>query len=396
MRGGPGGEEAEPLGSGELRDGIDLLARELQPLAARDDELRPAEVAERRDRAGGVREQVLGVVEQQEHPLAAEHLREHVLDRPAGLLDHVERLRRVPEHERRVAQRGERDPPDAVVEAVRGLGRGLEREPGLAGAAGAGEREQADAVPEPLDHLVQLPRAAEELRRRHGEVRLVQRPRPRELARPELEEPLRRGEILEAVLAEVADLEALVEQVAGRAGEQRLPAVRRRHDPRRPVDVEPDVLRRVEDRLAGVDAHPDPDRPALERLERFAHRPHRVGGRREGGEEAVAGVVDLVAAVAVERSAQGLSVLAERAPVLLRPEGVEEPRRSLDVGEDERDRSGRLWTVATPELSPTRDACAMTFLRHRHGRRGPRRRADDGARRGARRRRSCRSGRRAR
>ena len=55
---------------------------------------------------------------------------------------------------RRVAQRGERYPPDAVVEAVCGRGRGLEREPGLAGAAGAGEREQADAVPQPLDHLV--------------------------------------------------------------------------------------------------------------------------------------------------------------------------------------------------------------------------------------------------
>ena len=148
-----------------------MLARELEALTARDDELRPVEVAERGDRAGGGREQVLGVVEQDQHPLAAEHLREHVLERPVGLLDHVERLRRLPEHERRVAERGERHPPDALGEVVRGLGGGLEREPGLAGAAGAREREQADAVPELLDDLAELARAAEELGRRHGEVR---------------------------------------------------------------------------------------------------------------------------------------------------------------------------------------------------------------------------------
>ncbi len=194
----------------------------------------------------------------------------------------------------------------------------------------------------------------------------MERPRPRELVRPELEEPLRRREILEAVLAEVADLEALVEQVAGRAAEQRLPAVRRRHDPRRPVDVEPDVLRRVEDRLARVDADADPDRPALERRERLAHRAHGVAGRRERVEEAVTGRVDLVArrgASNAPRTARRCCV--ERVAVLLRAERVEEPRRPLDVGEDERDRSGRLCAVVTPELSPTRDACAMTCRHER-------------------------------
>ena len=46
-----------------------------------------------------------------------------------------------------------------------------------------------------------------------------------------------------------------------------------------------------------------------------------------------------------------------RFAVALRAEPVEEPRRSRDVGEDERDRPGRR--VAARELSPTRDACAM-------------------------------------
>jgi hypothetical protein len=351
-RGGPRREEAQPLGGRELRDGVDLLSCQLQPLTARHDQLGAAQVAKRRDRLGGIREQMFGIVDHEEHPLAAEQLCQHVLECAAGLLDHVERLRGVPKHERGVAQRRERHPPDAVVELVRCLGCSLEREPGLTRAAGAGEGEQADAVRKPFDHLVELPGAAQEVRRGNRQVRPVQRPRPRELGRPELEQPLRCREVLQAVLAKVADVEAVVQQVAGGAGDERLPAMRRSHDPRRPVNVDPDVIGWVEDRLAGVDTDPDPHRPVLERRERLAHGVGCSGRRREREEEAVAGGVDLVAAVAVEVTAHGLPMLFEHAPVLLRPEGVEELRRSLDVREDERDRSGRLLDLRHAAIIP--------------------------------------------
>ena len=116
-----------------------MLARQLEALAARNDELRAVEVAQGRDRVRGLREQVLGVVEQEQHPLALQHLGQDVLERPVRLLDHIERARRVPEHDLWVAESGERHPPDTVGEVVRGLRRGLEGEARLAGAAGAGQ-----------------------------------------------------------------------------------------------------------------------------------------------------------------------------------------------------------------------------------------------------------------
>ena len=226
----------------------------------------------------------------------------------------------MPEHESRVAQRRERNPPDALGEVVRRLGGGLEREPGLAGAAGAGEGEQADAVPEPLDHLVELALAAEELGRRDREVGAVQRPRLRELARPELEQPLRRGEVLEAVLAQVADLEGLVEQVAGRRARRRLPAVAAAMIRAARWTSIPTYL--GGSRIGSPVWTParTPDGPSSSAASASPHRAHRFGRRREGVEEPVARGVDLVAAVTVERPPQGAPVLGERVAVLLRPE----------------------------------------------------------------------------
>src|SRR5207302_9626881 len=102
--------------------------------------------------------------------------------RPVGLLDDVECLRRVPEHESRIADGRERNPPDALREVVRRLGRSLQREPRLPGAAGAGQRQQADAVPQLPDDVHELPVAAEKLRRRYGEIRQVEGTWAREFA----------------------------------------------------------------------------------------------------------------------------------------------------------------------------------------------------------------------
>ena len=74
---------------------------------------------------------MLGIVEEEKHPLAGQHLGEDVLERTVGLLDHVERPRGLPEHQRRVAKRRKWDPPDAVGIGVSGEGGGLQCEPGL-------------------------------------------------------------------------------------------------------------------------------------------------------------------------------------------------------------------------------------------------------------------------
>ena len=63
-----------------------------------------------------------------------------------------------------------------------------------------------------------------------------------------------RGEVLEAVLAEVLQLERVrLEQCHRRGRQHHLPAVRGTHDPRGSVNVHADVLGRVESGLAGVD-----------------------------------------------------------------------------------------------------------------------------------------------
>ena len=73
-----------------------------------------------------------------------------------------------------------------------------------------------------------------------------------------------RVQVLEPVLAEVAQRDPVgqlvLDELARRLRDQHLPAVASRADPRRARHVEPDVPRRPDRRLAGVD--PDPDRAA--------------------------------------------------------------------------------------------------------------------------------------
>ena len=79
----------------------------------------------------------------------------------------------------------------------------MQREPGLARAARAGERDDAIRL-EQRQHLPELSFSAHERRRLHGEVRLVDASQRRELAVVELVEPFRSREVFEPVQAEVA------------------------------------------------------------------------------------------------------------------------------------------------------------------------------------------------
>ena len=64
-RGGPRGEELGCLRRHERGDRIHVLACELEPLPARDDDGRPAGIPKRRDLLRRTREEMLEVVEQQ-------------------------------------------------------------------------------------------------------------------------------------------------------------------------------------------------------------------------------------------------------------------------------------------------------------------------------------------
>jgi hypothetical protein len=123
-----------------------VLPVEGQPLAARHEHGRTAGVAEPGDDVRDCRQQVLGVVEQEQPPRAADPCDDRVEQRPARLLGHIERLRERHDGVRRIAQRRQRDPGDAVGERVGRGRRRLDREPRLARPARPGQRHEPDVV----------------------------------------------------------------------------------------------------------------------------------------------------------------------------------------------------------------------------------------------------------
>src|SRR3954469_24749120 len=111
------------------------------------------------------------------------------------------------------------------------------------------------------------------------------------------------------MLAKVRQRERIVEQVARALTEHDLSSVPDRHDPRRRVHIQTDVLRRIESRLPGVDPHPDGDWATAERRHGLPDRANSAGRGRERVKERVALVVDLVAAVPTKRLANDLAVV---------------------------------------------------------------------------------------
>jgi hypothetical protein len=104
------------------------------------------------------------------------------------------------------------------------------------------------------------------------------------------------------------------------------------------VDVGTDVALVGQKRRAGVKAHPH---RKLERILRLARRGKRARCSWKRDEEGVALGVDLDPAVGLEGLAQHAPVLRELIGVALGSELVQQPRRALDVGEEEGD--GATW-----------------------------------------------------
>jgi hypothetical protein len=209
----------------------------------------------------------------------------------------------------------------------------------LPGAAGAGERDDPHRVGE---QPYELPHLADPSDQRVGgdrQVCRVQAANRRELAVAELVDPLRRGQVLQPVLAEVAQPVG-ADEIPCRLRDQHLPAVADRGDACRAVDVDPDVALLGDQRLAGVETHAHADPARLEPFLAFARGRQPVTRARERDEEGVALRVHLHPAVPFERLAQHPSVLGQRFGVGV-AELVQQPRRALDVGEEKCDRAGR-------------------------------------------------------
>ena len=244
------------------------------------------------------------------------------------------------QHELLVVDRCQLDPEDARPELRHELGRRLDRQAGLAGAAGPREREQPRSVTDTCDDRRRVARAAEERARGSREVRVGDRLQRWEGPVAELVERNWLVEVLQPVLAEIEQVEPTAELTAGVSGEHDLATVAHRADPGRKVDVGPDVPLARHARRARVDADPDANRPGIEELGSLRSSGDRIVRRGKDEEERVALGVDLGAVVARERFPQGAPVIGQDVCVAV-AELMEEPRRSLHVGEEEGDRAAR-------------------------------------------------------
>ncbi|MDQ2983697.1 MAG: hypothetical protein M3R70_07210 [Actinomycetota bacterium] len=110
---------------------------------------------------------------------------------------------------------------------------------------------------------------------------------------------------------------------------------------------EADVAVRAEDGLPRVETDPDADcaffRPLFRgecALSRYRRR-HCRSSALEDGEERIALSVDLLPPGRRERIAHQAVVGREHLPVALAPKGLQQPRRPLDVAEEEGDGAGR-------------------------------------------------------
>ena len=167
----------------------------------------------------------------------------------------------------------------------------------------------------------------------------------------ELVEPLRALEVRHLRLAEVPQPDVLgqvvLDQPGGRAREEDLAALPDVTDARSLVDGEADVAVAAGDSLTGVEAHPHlhlvaagPRLGAKRGLGRSGRRDRRAR-TAENSEEGISLPVDLDSAGGLERPGEQPIVGRQQLRVAVAADLFQQPRRALDVREQEGDGAGR-------------------------------------------------------
>ena len=178
----------------------------------------------------------------------------------------------------------------------------------------------------------------------------------------------RLAEVFQPVAAEGPDHDGVLEQLDRRLREQDLAAVSRGRDSGGPVHVDPAVLPADDERLAGMEPHPDAEVAAGKRVLRRRGGRERLARAGKGGEEAVALGAELDAVAGGHLLPQDVAVVGQRVAVPLGAELLQKDGRPLDVGEQQRDRAcGKL----------SHDPRGM-IIKSRAGREGRTRPADAG------------------
>ena len=131
-------EKLDSLLVGEWWHGVFLLAGQVERLPTRDEEVEVRACGEQLGQLAGRLDDLLEVVEQHQRRAVTDVLGETVVG--------AERVRGRCRDELRVAEGGERHPPDALRVAVGEATGRLKREAGFSCASRAGQRQQAHVV----------------------------------------------------------------------------------------------------------------------------------------------------------------------------------------------------------------------------------------------------------
>ena len=316
---------------------------------------------ERVEHACGPVEHLLAVVEDEQRLAAAQLLHQGVDQRAVALLTQADRLGDGRGDEFGIPHRGEVDPPHPAGMTIGGFGGALEREPRLSAAPGAGQRDQPVVLDE-LGELGELRLAGDERRQLHRQVvrECVQREQRREPIREirvtQLPHPLRTTETFEPVRAEIAQHHAVGQtidhEIVRGARQHGLSAMGGVPEPRTADDRGALVVARIAKiDLTRVERHPDPHLRRLgpgllaERPLHIQSRRERFGRLRERGDDTVAlALLDRPnATVKLDRRIEQGMVASDRRGGDLFAR-LPDAGRSLDVGQQQRDRPGREST----------------------------------------------------
>lgn len=190
------------------------------------------------------------------------------------------------------------------------------------------------------EELCDLLLAPQERARCERQVRCVKRSERWKPAVADLEEAVRPGEVLEAVLPEIEHVFDGAEQVTRRPRQNDLPAMCRRRDAGGPVHVQADVALSSDDRLTGVKPDVNANRSIARVVADGYGSRSCIRGSRECGEERVALSVHLDTGVFRKRSTNDSAVLGEEIRVRVAML-AQKLRRAYDVREEERDGAAR-------------------------------------------------------
>ena len=223
----------------------------------------------------------------------------------------------------------------------------MKRQAGLSNSAWARQCQLVNIrIKEESGHLLQFASTTQERSSRDRQVRARQTSYGREDFGSELKDPFRSRQILQAMGAEVDELEAIgIDECSGRCRHENLPSMSRVRDAARAMDVGSDIPPGRQQRRSRMDPNPHTDWTASQRLKALDRGVEGLIRGWERDEEGISLRIHLGSLMSRERRTQRFTVLGQLVRVPIIAELLKELRGTRDIREDEC--HSAAWEVLT-------------------------------------------------